>query len=268
MVRPYHTIRRIPWLFVFMVLIFIHSACDRVPPAVQGNISFLLRDERGDVAPDTTASGIALFRPSPGSKIKALISLSGLEPGRHEEYHFVWLNPDGNEMFRKLESFEADKNTDRFSSTISIDPERDRDIGIYEVKLYRFRTLLDSSAFELRSRPVLRGVVEVEGDFTEPVESISRARMKDGARVLMRAVVEGLEPGLQEHLSVRWVGPDGGSVYTKNLDLLPDTSETILKSSISIDPDRKRDVGSYTVEICRDDSVLASASFELLPEQG
>jgi hypothetical protein len=235
---------------------------------VQGNISFLLRDERGDVAPDTAASGIALFRPSPGSKIKSLVSLSGLEPGRHEEYHFVWLKPDGNEMFRKLESFEADKNTDRFSSTISIDPERDRDIGIYEVKLYRFRTLLDSSAFELRSRPVLRGIVEVEGDFAEPVEIIPRVRMKDGARVRIRAVVEGLEPGLQEHLSIRWVGPDGGSVYTKNLDLLPDTSQAILKSSIRIDPDRKRDAGTYRVEVCRDDSMFASGSFALLPEKG
>ena len=92
--------------------------------------------------------------------------------------------------------------------------------------------------------------------------------MKDGTSVRMQALVEGLEAGLQEHLHIKWIGPDGEIIFTKNIDLLPDSSKAFLTSSVGIDPDRKRDAGTYTVEVFRDDSMFASGSFELIPEQG
>ena len=42
-----------------------------------------------------------------------------------------------------------------------------------------------------------------------------------------------------------WIGPDGKSFYRKQIDFFPDDTTSIIKSSISISPD-KRQPGKYS----------------------
>ena len=87
--------------------------------------------------------------------------------------------------------------------------------------------------------------------------------MKDGAWVRARISADGFEEGLQEHLAIKWIGPDTDAVFEKEEVILPDSSSAVLWSSIGIDPDRKREPGTYTIEVYRNDSILTSGSFVL-----
>ncbi len=62
-----------------------------------------------------------------------------------------------------------------------------------------------------------------------------------------------------------WIGPDGKLLYKKRIDLLPNDSSSIIKSTISISPET-RQAGEYTIQLYFFRELIAEKKFELYPK--
>ena len=74
-----------------------------------------------------------------------------------------------------------------------------------------------------------------------------------------------LNSGNELMVHLDWTGPDGKSVYLKQIDLAANDSSSSVVSSISISPD-KRSTGEYTLRVYLFRELIAEKHFELLPE--
>ena len=72
--------------------------------------------------------------------------------------------------------------------------------------------------------------------------------------------------GKELECKLRWVGPDGKSVYSKSYDLTPKKSTTTLSGSISITPG-KRKPGEYSLKIYLSGELIGEQKFELQTEK-
>ncbi|MFK5856990.1 MAG: hypothetical protein QM503_12735 [Bacteroidota bacterium] len=63
-----------------------------------------------------------------------------------------------------------------------------------------------------------------------------------------------------------WLGENGKSFHRKQINLLPNDTTTILKSSISISPDLRQS-GNYTLKVYLHRELIAEKKFALLPEE-
>ena len=62
-----------------------------------------------------------------------------------------------------------------------------------------------------------------------------------------------------------WIGPDGKLLYKKRIDLLPNDSSSIIKSTISISPET-RQAGEYIIQLYFFRELIAEKKFELYPK--
>jgi hypothetical protein len=138
-------------------LIFAWS-CAPQPRGIEGTVEFRLKASKkakkraGSSRLDTTTrskDAPPLFMPADGHSVEAEVTLAGLEPGKEEVVHLVWLKPDGQELFRKVLEFVPEGDTESLKSSIGISPDRERDPGKYAFKVYRHRRLLTSRVFEI-----------------------------------------------------------------------------------------------------------------------
>jgi hypothetical protein len=143
---------------VFMSLIILAWSCAPQPSGISGTIEFRLRASKKAKKHAAKSSSVdmerpqdapPLFIPREGHKVEARVTLTGLQPGKEEVVHLVWLKPDGKELFRKIEEFVPDGDTESLRSTIGISPGRERDPGKYAFKVYRHRRLLATGVFEI-----------------------------------------------------------------------------------------------------------------------
>ncbi len=115
----------------------------------KGNRTETVTQNKTEKQTTAQTSGHPTFTPADGSKVEARVKLTGLEPGRTEVVHLVWLKPGGKEMFRKTEEFICEKDTKSLKSRLNIALEKNRIPGKYALKVYRHRRLLTMEVFEL-----------------------------------------------------------------------------------------------------------------------
>jgi len=87
-----------------------------------------------------------------------------------------------------------------------------------------------------------------------------------GKKKKVRAIVNisGLDEfiGKELEFKMRWIGPDGKSVYSKTYILKPEKSREKLSGSISITPG-KRKVGTYSLQVYLNGELMEEKNFEL-----
>ena len=84
----------------------------------------------------------------------------------------------------------------------------------------------------------------------------------------VRGVVdlENLRPGEALVVHVLWVKPDGKDAFSKRVELVPETSEARVETSLTISPSR-RPPGTYRLKVYLFRKLLAGKTVELiLPE--
>ncbi len=67
-------------------------------------------------------------------------------------------------------------------------------------------------------------------------------------------------------LHLEWINQDGSELFRKRIDLAPADSASVLKSSISISPD-KRQPGEYLLQVYLFRELIAEKKFSLLQEE-
>lgn len=146
-------------------------SCAPQPQGIEGSIEFKLKTSKkskkgtkksGSGAVARPKDAPQLFTPADGHKVEAQVILTGLEPGKDEVVHLVWLRPDGKELFRKVKEFVPEGPTESFKSSMNISPEREREPGKYAFKVYRHRRLLATGIFEI-GEPTEAAETEGEG---------------------------------------------------------------------------------------------------------
>lgn len=249
------------------------GGCSPHPSSVKGTVEFSLVKKGSKAGKKAKMTqGRPTFWVADGAKVRAKIKLWGLEPGFRESHHVVWLKPGGKKLFQKIFEFEPDDSSSVMRSSFSITPARQRTPGIYTVKVYRYRRLLTSAEFELRERPQITGRIEFErvggrkgpqapgGEATAIPPVFTPAK---GAKIQANILLSGCEPGVEECLLLRWIGPDSAKVFEKTVDLIPEEYSPSLESRMSISPKRQRLPGTYTVEVYRAEQLLTSGTFQI-----
>ena len=66
---------------------------------------------------------------------------------------------------------------------------------------------------------------------------------------------------------IDWAGPDGGSFYSKKIEIKRSDSVSTFNGSISITPD-KREPGEYLLRVYLFDEMIGEKSFVLKPSEG
>lgn len=191
-------------------------------------------------------------------------------------FHFDWIGPNGKTFYLKQFVLSPNDSIATIKSSISISPEQ-RDVGVYKLRIYFFRELIAEKNFEILPKFQLNSV---QGDELTAKITLYRKKSKKTGKLIgegtsfkiknkakVRAIVRidnRYAYGAQE-LAFRydWVGPDGQSFYGKRLDLFPEDSTSVIRSSISIPPD-KREPGKYSFQIYLYDNLIGQKDFELI----
>lgn len=212
------------------------------------------------------------------ANIRALIDIQNRFAYGNKElmFHFDWIGPNGKTFYLKRFDLFSKDSTSTIKSSISISPDQ-RDAGEYKLRIYLFRELIAEKKFEilpkfqfdsLQGEGLTSQITLYRKKSTKTGKLIGEGRsfeIKSKAKV--RALVEiknRFAYGNQELVfRYDWIGPDGKSFYGKQLDLFPNDSTDVIKSSISIPPD-KREPGKYSFQIYLYDNLIGQKDFELI----
>jgi hypothetical protein len=85
-----------------------------------------------------------------GKKVRGVIDLENVEPGRDLVVHVLWVKPNGKKAFKKRVELTPEESTARVQTSLSLSPDR-RDPGVYRLKVYLFRMLLAETTVEIVS---------------------------------------------------------------------------------------------------------------------
>ncbi|MCD4734582.1 MAG: hypothetical protein K8R53_00935 [Bacteroidales bacterium] len=213
--------------------------------------------------------------------IRAGISLNNLfvKNTNPEMFHVNWIGPNGRMVYRKRIDVAPGDSTHTFSSSIAGSPEK-REPGKYLLRLYYFRELIAEKEFELipESEEVPRTVDGISGSVTLCRKYSKKSGKRIGidfvfvikkkARVRAFIDLEGrfVNENLELVFHVDWIGPDGKSFYRKKIEMPPDDSSTVFRSSVSITPE-KRQPGDYQLRVFLFNELLAEKQFKLQEEK-
>jgi len=207
-----------------------------------------------------------------GSRVRAFVEIKNLEPEKVHSIHLVWLAPgDLKEMFRKYAEITVEQKEDggwrnvirwkdaldlvryeeevqegpdphvMLDATMTADPERGRELGMYTLRVYFNRELLTEKTFKLMdSETILAGPARGEREFV----------MGEDAKLSAEVRLVGLEPGGSYEAELAWVGPKGAGLFGKSFDFVADgQGGGTVASSMDIAKDRKRKAGEYELRI-------------------
>lgn len=178
----------------------------------------------------------------------------------HQLWHIDWLDSEGELVYRKRVEFDAEDTVSEVKSYISSSPAS-RMPGRYCVEFYYFRERVATKYFTLQPAFDLtdhRGELETEIALYRGVSRKTGKRVGEGTEFTLRkkrkvrALIE-IDNNLENingdlFFKVRWIGPDGKSVYSKEFHEPVTEKQIILKSYISIEPG-SRQPGDYRVEV-------------------
>lgn len=159
----------VPW---YVMLVLPAGCSSRMEVPVAEADSTLVYPAKRSGAPNATITLAKGFRKKSGkpigagrvftikrkAKVRARVEVDNLHAYGDRElmFHLVWVGPGEDAFYRKrIDHLPNDPST-KFTSSISIDPER-REPGIYALKVYLFRELIAEKRFELKPRARKKG---------------------------------------------------------------------------------------------------------------
>jgi hypothetical protein len=160
-------------------------------------------------------------------------------------------------------------------TSISISPDK-RDPGNYTLRVYHFRELIAEKHFvilpEFQPTQAMFDAMAVNFTLYRTKSKKSGKLIGEGteftrkAKRNVRAIIEiknSFDYGKQEvYMQLNWVDASGESVYRKNITFTSNDTLKIVKSSISISPE-KRPAGRYALQVLLFDRVIARKEFVL-----
>ena len=201
-----------------------------------------------------------------------------LKEGKGLMFHFNWIGPNGKSFFKKQIDIFPNDSSSSISSTISIKPGT-RQAGDYKIQLYFFRELIAEKKFTLF--PEFNAESFFADGTQQNIGLFKKAKNETGNKLDEDPVFEmgqkekvkaffhlgkHIDYGARELLfRFEWSGEDTTAFYRKRIALSPEDSSTIIKSSISIAP-KKRKEGNYTVKLFLFNEFIAEKKFVLIPE--
>ena len=208
-------------------------------------------------------------------KLRALIELENYE-NQELMLHLEWIGPEQKPFLRKqLHLLPGDTTSIR--SSISISPEK-RQAGKYMLRVYLFRELIAEKEFELLPE---FWFTESEAKKTKAGITFYRktSRKNPGKRIgedtvfvlrkkrnLRADILLKYPSDFNEHklnFKLNWVNPEGRTFFKKQIQIPPDDTTTLLHSSISISPE-KRKAGRYRLKVFLFDELIAEKGFNLI----
>jgi len=195
--------------------------------------------------------------------------------GNQEQlYRFDWFrNDDTTSFYRKYVDILNRDKVKYISSSISTSPEK-REAGEYFVVLNLYGKPIAQKAFVLLP-PVDYSAIKANIILYKKNSKNSSTYIGEGTqfkigeknKVRARVNVSGLDEfkGQELEFKLRWVGPDGKSVFSKTYFVKPNKSFNKLSSAISLSPG-KRIPGEYSLHVYLEGELLGEKKFKLLPE--
>ena len=222
----------------------------------------------------------SVFTIKENGKVRAIADLKNLDVfgDRELKFSFDWMDENGKSFFRKEVDLSPEDSSSTVSNSIPISPE-ERQPGKYILRLYFFNDLIAERKFELRNEPIV--TVNKAKGIKANIELCKNIDKKTGERIgvgtvftiaekeKVRALVDIEKQSISKDQTmsfrVDWIGPNGKSVYKKQIDLNPGDSSSTINSSISISPENRKP-GKYIFRIYLFNDLIGEKKFELLPE--
>jgi len=212
-------------------------------------------------------------------KVRAIADLKNLDVfgDRELKFSFDWMDESGKSFFRKEVDLTPDDSSSTVSSAVPISPN-EKQPGKYILRLCFFDDLIAEKKFELRKEPIVtvnnaKGI-KAKIELCKNIDKKTGERMGVGTvftiaeKEKVRALVDIEKQSISEDQTmsfrVDWIGPNGKSVYKKQIDLNPGDSSSTINSSISISPDNRKP-GKYIFRIYLLNDLIGEKKFEVLP---
>ena len=213
-------------------------------------------------------------------KVRAIADLKNLDifGDRELKFSFDWIDENGKSFFRKEVDLTPDDSSSTVSSSIPISPS-EKQPGKYILRLCFFDDLIAEKKFELRNEPIVTvnkaSGIKAKIELCKNIDKKTGERMGVGAvftiseKEKVRALVDIEKQNISEDQTmsfrVDWIGPNGKSIYKKQIDLNPGDSSSTINSSISISPENRKP-GKYIFRIYLFNDLIGEKKFELFPE--
>jgi hypothetical protein len=187
-------------------------------------------------------------------------------------FRMEWYGNDSIPFYTKRLSIQASDSTRTISSAISLDPEN-RDPGNGHVDLFIFDKLIARKSFILQP-PIDVSIVKSKVSLCSKVSKKTGKRsgfankfpIEKKAKVYACFDLSNCQAFGERELNftLKWINSKGKTFYTKRFDFTPNNDKQSLKSAISISP-KKREVGSYKVQLYLYNELLSEKAFILSP---
>jgi len=208
------------------------------------------------------------------SKVRAGYDLPDLTSlgSRELLFNFKWIGPDDSLFYKKTVDLLAANAKDAISSSISITPEK-RDTGNYVSQLYLYDELIAEKKFRVTLKPELPPIElktniilyrKLDKKTGKRVDEGTVFTIKNKRKVRAFISIPNRKNYLDRELElqIKWVDSKGKSIYSKKYTIAADDPTSVIKSSISISPD-KRKTGKYSLRIYLLDELISEKKFEL-----
>jgi hypothetical protein len=190
-------------------------------------------------------------------------------------FHVDWIDPGGRSFYQKRIDLIPGDSSSVLTSSISISPGK-RLPGEYLLRVYLFRELIAEKKFKLITKSqaalvraqgiqadiVLSSKVDKKTGMPAGVDSVFTIREKGKIRAFINLTNRRVYGDRELTFRLNWIGPDGKSFYSKQVDFPRGDTTTTISSSISITPD-KRQPGKCQMQVYLFDEMISEKRFEL-----
>jgi len=187
-------------------------------------------------------------------------------------FNFKWIGPDDSLFYKKTVDLVANNAKDAISSSISITPDK-RDTGNYVSQLYLFDQFIAEKKFrvilkpelppiELKANIILYRKLDKKTGKRVDEGTVFTIKKKRKVRAFLNIANRKKYLDKELELQLKWVDSNGKSFYSKKYTIAADDPTSVIKSSISISPD-KRKAGKYGLRIYHLDELISEKKFEL-----
>jgi hypothetical protein len=190
-------------------------------------------------------------------------------------FHLEWLDASEKSIYRKQILLSKNDTSKLIQSSISVSPDK-RLPGQYSLRLYYFRELIaekdftlktDSSIFLSEDKKLRADICLYRKTNKKMGKKIGEGNtFTIGKKGKVRAEIELKNRFAYEDrdlvFRLKWIGPDAKAFYRKKIKLYCDDSTSVLKSAISITPE-KRHPGNYSLQVVLFGEIIAEKGFTL-----
>lgn len=191
-----------------------------------------------------------------------------------------WFNSNDSLFYNKKINFSSSDKSTEIRSAISIN-SKTRQPGKYKLKVYLYGNLIGEKTFELipeKKEEIKISIVKginvnlifagrINKKTNKCLDVSDKFVLKDKAKVYAVVTVSGGKEKRDKSSKVKieWFGPDHKSFYKKIFDYNAADDSSLILSSISISPD-KRKPGEYICKVFYNSSLLSEKKFNLISD--